>query len=124
MELLRVLALTTAVAALLTSGALFAFSTFVMPGFDRLPPGQAVAAMQAVNVEAPRSLLMLPLVGSALGAAAVGLVALARPGQPGRTWLLAGAVAGVAAFAVPAGALRVAVVAYGVVTAGVLLVRG
>ena len=102
MDLLRVLSLTTAAGAVLTGGALFAFSAFVMPALDRLPSGQAVAAMQAINVEAPRSLLMVPLVGSAVGAAAVGLVALLRPDQPGRGWLLAGAVAGVAAFALTA----------------------
>jgi len=99
----RVLCLTTALAAAVTGGTFFAFSTFVMPGLRRLPVGQALPAMQAINIEAPRSLLMLPLLGSALGAAAVGVVALARPGTPHRALLLAGAAAGVLAFAVTAG---------------------
>src|SRR3954447_1484384 len=102
MNLTRALALTTAFGAAVTGGSLFAFSTFVMPGLRRLPADQAVAAMQAINVEAPRSLLMLPLVGSAVGSAVVGAIALFRPSTPGRSWLITGALAGVLAFAITA----------------------
>lgn len=102
MNLTRALALTTALGAAVTGGSLYAFSTFVMPALRRLPADQAVAAMQAINVEAPRSLLMLPLVGSAAGCAVVGAIALFRPQTPGRGWLLAGAVAGVLSFLITA----------------------
>jgi len=102
MNLTRTLALTTALASAVTGGSLFAFSTFVMPALRRLPVGQALPAMQAINVEAPRGLLMLPLIGSAVGCVAVGAVALVRAQTPGRGWLVVGAVAGIAAFAVTA----------------------
>jgi len=40
---------TTAVAAALVGGILFAFSTFVMRALARQPPAAGIAAMQAVN---------------------------------------------------------------------------
>src|SRR3546814_2014308 len=46
----------------------------------------AITSMQAINVEAPRSALMLPLVGSALTAIATGIwAAISRPDG----WVLA-----------------------------------
>ena len=102
MTLTRALVLTTAFCSAVTGGSLFAFSTFVMPALDRLPVGQALPAMQAINVAAPRGLFIVPLLGSAVGSAAVGVLALVRAQPPGRGWLLLGAAAGVAAFAVTA----------------------
>lgn len=96
------LALVTATASGLTAGAFLGFSALVMPALRGRPPAEAVAAMQAVNLVAPRSLLMVPLLLSAAGCLVVGVHALAtRP--VGQGLLLAGAVAGVAAFAVTAG---------------------
>jgi uncharacterized membrane protein len=100
--LMRTVTLATAVASGLTGGSFFAFSSFVMPALRRLPATDAVRAMQAINVEAPRSLLMVPLVGSAVGSVAVAAWALSRPSGAGRGLLLAGAAAGVAAFSVTA----------------------
>jgi uncharacterized membrane protein len=34
----------------LTAGIFFAFSTMVMPALSRIPPAQAIAAMQSINV--------------------------------------------------------------------------
>lgn len=96
------LPLAAGAAGLLAGGALFSFSTFVMPALKDLPTSTAVHAMQAINTRAPRSLLMLPLLGSpALGALVGGLTLADRlPGD--RRLLLAGAALSVAAFAVTA----------------------
>ena len=86
----RWLGLATALASTITGGTLFAFSTFVMPGLRRLPADRAVAAMQAINVQAPRSLLMVPLLGSALGGAILVVLVVTRPDTPHRALLIAG----------------------------------
>ena len=93
---IRTLRLTTAYTSLVTGGTLFAFSTFVMPGLRQLPAPTAVAAMQAINAQAPRSLLLAPLLGSAAGGAALVVVVLTRPTTPGRGLLLLGGLTAVA----------------------------
>lgn len=98
----RWLGLTTAGASLLTAGSLFAFSTFVMPALHRLSASSAVAAMQSINIIAPKSLLMLPLVGGAIGSVLVGLFAVVRPDLPNRGWLIAGALLGLAPMVITA----------------------
>jgi uncharacterized membrane protein len=101
MHVMRLITGTTALASVLTGGALFAFSSFVMPSFDRLAPGDAIRAMQAINEKAPNSLLLLPLVGSAIGGVVVGIDAVRSDG-PGRVWLIIGAVLGIGALAITA----------------------
>lgn len=64
-------ALTGAAAGVL-GGSMFTFSAFVMPALRRQPHPEGIAAMQAINEMAPRSLLMLPMLGSALGSVVVG----------------------------------------------------
>ncbi|RKT79540.1 putative membrane protein [Terracoccus luteus] len=100
--LLQVIALVTAVASGLTGGALFAFSSVVMPALARVPPATALPTMQAVNRVAPRSALMVPLVGSPVGCVVVGVWAAVAADGPTRLLLVAGAVFGVAAFVVTA----------------------
>jgi uncharacterized membrane protein len=100
---IRTLRLTTAYISLVTGGTLFAFSTFVMPGLRQLPAPTAVAAMQAINAQAPRSLLLVPLLGSAVGGAALVVVALTRPTTPGRGLLLLGGLAAVATMVITGG---------------------
>lgn len=96
------LALVTATASGLTAGVFLGFSAIVMPALRARPPVEAVAAMQAVNLIAPRSLLRVPLLLSAAGGIAVGVHALlTRPA--GQGLLLSGAVAGVAVLAVTVG---------------------
>lgn len=96
------LALVTATASATVGGVLFGFSTLVMPALRVRPAAEAVAAMQQINLVAPRSLLMVPLLASALGCLLVGLHALVT-GPAGRGWLLFGAVAGLASMAITAG---------------------
>jgi uncharacterized membrane protein len=52
MSLLEWVLLVTAVLCGVAGGVFFAFSTYVMPAVDHIAPGQAVAAMQAINVAA------------------------------------------------------------------------
>jgi uncharacterized membrane protein len=94
----------TATASAVLGGALFAFSSFVMPGLRALPAAAGMAAMQSINRAAPRSLLLVPLLGSALGSAAIGIHAAVAGGIPDRGLRLAGAALGVAAFAITVGA--------------------
>lgn len=92
---------TTAVAALVAGGALFAFSSFVMPALGSISAHSAIESTQAINVEAPRSALMVPLMGSALVAAVCGVWAVVvRP--TGWVPALVGVVLTLAAFAVTA----------------------
>ena len=70
-------------------GAVFAFSTFVMPALDRLPAADAIRAMQSINVKAERApfgiTILAPVVASiGLAIAAVVEWSSASP------WLLAG----------------------------------
>ena len=90
-------------AGLLAGGALFSFSTFVMPALRDLPAAEGVAAMQRINERAPRSLLMLPLLGSPAAGALVGVLAIADRIPGDRALLATGAALSVAAFAVTAG---------------------
>lgn len=65
----------TVVAALgcgLMAGLFFMASVAIMPGLDRLPPAQGVAAMQSINV-----VILNPLFGLAFGGTAVLCVVLA-----------------------------------------------
>lgn len=103
MSVFRGLAFITAFASVVTGGSLFAFSTFVMPALDRLGGADAIKAMQSINLEAPRSLLMLPLIGSVVGCVAVGVLAVVRGEAPHRTVLLIGVGLGVIAFVITPG---------------------
>ncbi|GAB3263809.1 anthrone oxygenase family protein [Kineosporia babensis] len=82
----------TAAGCGLLAGVLFAFSGFVMAGLNRLPPGQAVAAMQGINVTAVRPPLMLAMLATAAGTIAVTVIALRSTDGSTRALLLAGAV--------------------------------
>jgi uncharacterized membrane protein len=76
------LTLITALGCGLAGGALFPFSTFAMKGLRRLPPSQAIAAMQAINVAAISPLFMMALFGTAAACVAVGIVSLVSWGEP------------------------------------------
>jgi uncharacterized membrane protein len=80
----------TALGAACSGGALYAFSSFVMPALARMPSGQGVAAMQSINVTAVRAPFMLVFTGSAILCLAVAVVALRSLDEPFAAWLLAG----------------------------------
>lgn len=50
----------------LVAGIFFAFSTFVMTAFSRIPPEQGIAAMNSINVTIVRSPFMLLFVPTAI----------------------------------------------------------
>lgn len=84
------LALAAALGSGLIAGVFFAFSTFVMRALNRLPAGEGIAAMQAINVAVINPLFL----GVFLGTAAASGIAIAagwmRWGEPGAAFLLAG----------------------------------
>ena len=86
------LVIVAAVGAACTGGALFAFSSFVMPALRRLPAAQGVAAMQSINVTAVRPAFMLPFAGTAVLSIALIVVALTSLDESYAPWLIVGAV--------------------------------
>jgi uncharacterized membrane protein len=67
------LALATGLACMLASGALFAFSSFVMAGLDRLAPEHGLLAMQSINRRAPTPAFMTALFAPAALCVAVAI---------------------------------------------------
>lgn len=101
MDLKPVVILVAAIGSAAVAGLFFGFSSFVMRGLDRTDPLSAITAMRGINAQAQASPPFLALFfGSALLAVAAGVVAVARIGQPGSWYLLAGALFGVLAVAV------------------------
>jgi len=89
---IRTLTLVTAAGAATTGGALFAFSTFVMPGLRRLTASEGIVAMNAINRAAPSSpLFMTALLGTAAASIGLGAVAINRHDHPSSTYVLIGA---------------------------------
>ena len=64
--LLFVFTLVAALGCGLSAGALFAFSSFVMPALARLAPARGNEAMQSINVMAPTPVFMTALFGTGL----------------------------------------------------------
>ena len=64
--LLIVMLWAAAVGSGLMAGVYFAFSTFIMAAFDRIPASHAVSAMNSINKVILRSLFMLLFFGSTL----------------------------------------------------------
>jgi uncharacterized membrane protein len=88
--LLYAVTLATALGCGLAGGALFAFSPFVMPALNRLPPAQGIAAMQSINVMAPTPVFMTALFGTALACVGLAVWAIVSWDEPGAPWVLAG----------------------------------
>ncbi|MDT9694596.1 anthrone oxygenase family protein [Streptomyces sp. P17] len=74
----------------LVAGVFCAFSTFVMKGLAALPPGQGVAAMQAINVAAVTPAFMLVFIGSAVLCAVLAVVTFVLWPDEGTVELLLG----------------------------------
>jgi uncharacterized membrane protein len=100
--LTRTLTIGTAVGSGVVGGVLFGFSTFVMRALDRLPAGDAMAAMQSINREAPSPLFMAALFGTAAAGVALGISALPRLDEPVARLQLTGSVLYLAAVAITA----------------------
>jgi uncharacterized membrane protein len=68
------LTIATALACMLATGALFAFSSFVMGALDRLAPEHGLLAMQSINRRALTPAFMSALFAPAAAGAAVAIV--------------------------------------------------
>jgi uncharacterized membrane protein len=90
------LTIATAIGAAVAGGALFAFSTFVMPALRRLPDAEGLRAMQAINRAAPQPLFMLALFGTAIACVVLGISAATRLDDAVARWQLAGSAVYVA----------------------------
>jgi uncharacterized membrane protein len=75
----------------LIAGVFFAFSTFVMTALRRLPAGQGIAAMQAINVAVVNPAFLAVFLGTAASCAVVIVAAPMRWAQPGAGYLMGGA---------------------------------
>ena len=73
----------------LVAGLFFAFSTFIMTAFARIPQGHGISAMQAINSTILRSLFMPLFFGTALASLVLAGSALFRWGEPGAVAMLA-----------------------------------
>ena len=74
----------------LIAGLYFAFSTFIPQAFDRLGPGRAAEAMNAINVRIQRSLFMPLFLGTTLTGLALAVIGLVHLRDPGGAAMLAG----------------------------------
>ena len=54
------------IAAAINGGAFFALSNFVMPALAAEPTGNAVSAMQSINIKAPNPIFVVSIVGAGL----------------------------------------------------------
>lgn len=87
------LTLTAAVGSALIGGLFFAFSTFIMNAFDRLPASQAIAAMQAINVTVLNPLFFGVFFGTAILAIGLAANAAFHWTAPATAFILIGAAA-------------------------------
>ena len=76
-SLYDVLLVAAAVGSGLVGGLFFAFSTFVMRAFDRLPAAQAIAAMQSINITVLHPTFFCAFFGTAAAAVALAVIAAA-----------------------------------------------
>ncbi|MFY0409260.1 anthrone oxygenase family protein [Solicola sp. PLA-1-18] len=91
-DLWRLLTAATTIGTAASGGALLTYSTFTTTGLARLPASQGMAAMQQLNLAAPRSagfmtVLFLP------AALTVALAVHALATRPGGAWLVVTATA-------------------------------
>jgi len=91
-RLLFTLTLCAALGSGLIAGVFFAFSTFVMKAFARLPPAEGIAAMQTVNVTVLNPWFMTAFFGTAVLCVLAVLYSLSRWNDPGAVYLFAGGV--------------------------------
>lgn len=85
-----ILTIVALVGAGLNGGVFYAFSTFVMQALGRLPARNAVAAMQAINIEAPRPGFMVAFMGTAVVSVALAISAFGRLGESSAAYQLVG----------------------------------
>lgn len=88
--MLFTLKLAAALGCGLIAGVFFAFSSFVMRAFGRLPAEQGIAAMQSVNVVVLNPVFLSVFVGTAAVCGAAVIASFFRWREPDAIYLLAG----------------------------------
>jgi len=83
----------TAVASALMGGIFFGFSSFIMPSLGRIPPEEAIRAMQRINIDVFHWSFMGLFFGIPIACVAIGAQAILNWDAPGATFCLAGSVA-------------------------------
>ena len=84
MSLLTILEIIAAAGAGLTTGIFYAFSTFVMAAFARLPAEQGIAAMNSINVAVINPWFMAVFMGTPVLCVIIAIMVLLRWSEPGR----------------------------------------
>ena len=91
-NLLPLVTLAAGLGCALMAGVFFAFSTFVMKALARLPHGEGIAAMQAINVAVINPWFMLVFLGTAGLCGFLAVLSLLRWEEPASAYLLAGSL--------------------------------
>lgn len=89
-SLLAFLTLAAALGAGVIGGVFFAFSSFVMKALTRLPPAQAIQAMQSINVVVINPVFLGVFLGTAGTSAVLVVAGLVAFSEQDALWLLAG----------------------------------
>lgn len=76
----------------LTAGVFFAFSSFIMAAFARLPPEQGIAAMNSISVTVINPAFMIALFGPGLLALILAALSLGSLGTAGGKLVMAAAL--------------------------------
>jgi uncharacterized membrane protein len=95
MKMTLVLGIVLAAAAIgsgVVAGIFFAFSTFIMTSFARIPAEQGIAAMNSINVTIVRSPFMLLFVPTVVLCLVIAAFAFFNLREGISVWMLAGAV--------------------------------
>jgi uncharacterized membrane protein len=74
----------------IVGGVFYAFSSFVMPGLQRLPAAQGIAAMNEINVTAEHPAFMVAFMGTTVLCLYLGVRGIADWGDRRATLLVAG----------------------------------
>lgn len=83
MNILTILEIAAALGAGLTAGIFYAFSTFVMAAFARLPAEQGIAAMNSINVTVINPWFMAVFMGTPVLCVIIAIMVLLRWSEPG-----------------------------------------
>jgi len=89
MNILTILEIIAAAGAGLTAGIFYAFSTFVMAAFARLPAEQGIAAMNSINVAVINPWFMAVFMGTPVLCVIIAIMAVLRWSEPGSLLVLA-----------------------------------
>jgi uncharacterized membrane protein len=91
--LLAVLNLVAILGSGIMAGLFFAFSSFIMTAFSRLPPEQGIAAMNSINVTILNATFGLAFFGTAIVCLVLGIAGFLRWDMPGSAWMILGSLA-------------------------------